>query len=212
MGFSTSSGTNVDRVAQAKVIGLTGGMGSGKSVVAGMLRTMGHPVYDADAAAKRLYDEDPALLGAVVDRFGAAILGGGERLDRKALAAVVFRDATALADLNALVHPAVALAFQRWRSHQSELGFCWVFREAAILFESGANRDCEQVWGVSAPLPLRVERIEKRSGLSKAEIGLRMERQWPPEQVLAQCDRELRNDGQIPLVPQVQRLVSELDS
>lgn len=209
MGFSTSTETDVDRNAKAKVIGLTGGMGSGKSVVAGILRSMGYPVYDADTAAKRLYDEDPVLLGAVTDRFGPTILNEAGRLDRQKLGSLVFGDSRALADLNGLVHPAVARDFLGWQFHQAGLGHPWVFREAAILFESGAHRECDWVWGVSAPRALRVHRVRERSGLSEADIGLRMSRQWPQDRVLAHCDSVLVNDGVSPLVPQVQQLVSK---
>ena len=84
-----------------------------------------------------------------------------------------------------------------------------MFREAAILFESGAHEGCDRVWGVSAPRALRVERVRKRSGLTEAEIALRMSRQWPQERVLDHCDSVLVNDGLKPLVPQVKHLVSE---
>jgi len=209
MGFSTSAETDVDRKVKTEVIGLTGGMGSGKSVVAGILRAMGHPVYDADSAAKRLYNEDPILLGTVVDRFGSTILDDAGRVNRQHLGALVFGDPKALSDLNGLVHPAVARDFQCWLSHQSDQGYERVFREAAILFESNAHEDCDRVWGVSAPRSLRLERIKKRSGLSEADIVLRMDRQWPQDKVMALCDSVLVNDGISPLVPQVQHLVSE---
>lgn len=209
MGFSTSAGNDVDSRAQARVIGLTGGMGAGKSVVAAMLRCMGYPVYDADSAAKRLYNVDSVLLGEVVHRFGPSILDDAGRLVRQQLAALVFDDAQALADLNDMVHPAVVRDFHGWLSRQNGRGHSTVFREAAILFESGAHKGCDRVWGVSAPRALRVERVRKRSGLAEADIHLRMDRQWPQETVLVHCDSVLVNDGFRPLVPQVMGLVSE---
>lgn len=209
MGFSTSPGTDVDSKASTLVIGLTGGMGAGKSVVAGILRSMGYPVYDADSAAKRLYDVDPVLLGAVADRFGPVILDDSGRLDRQQLAALVFGNPAALAELNGLVHPAVARDFRDWLSHHGACGRQVVFREAAILFESGADEGCNRVWGVSAPRALRLERVRKRSGFTEAEIASRMSRQWPQERVLARCDAVLVNDGLQPLVPQVENLVSK---
>lgn len=210
MGFSTSDGTAVDRVEQAKVVGLTGGMGSGKSVVSHILRCLGHPVYDADAAAKRLYHEDPALLQAVTEQFGPEVVDVQGRLDRGRLASLVFADPKALAALNGLVHPAVARDFRMWRSHQAAKGHRWVFREAAILFESGSNRDCYRIWGVAAPQALRVDRVHRRSGWSAPDILIRMSRQWPEEDVMARCDDRIDNDGSEPLVPRVLQLVSEL--
>ncbi|MGB0170575.1 MAG: dephospho-CoA kinase [Flavobacteriales bacterium] len=212
MGFSTSDGTAVDRVEYTKVVGLTGGMGSGKSVVSHILRCLGHPVYDADAAAKRLYHEDPALLQAVTVRFGPEVVDAEGRLDRGRLAALVFADPEALAALNALVHPAVARDFKTWRSHQEARGHRWVFREAAILFESGSDRDCHRTWGVAAPQALRVDRVRRRSGWSKSDILARMARQWSQEEVMSRCDARIDNGGSEPLVPQVLQLVSELGS
>lgn len=210
MGFSTSDGTAVDRTRQVKVVGLTGGIGSGKSVVSRILRCLGHPVYDADGAAKRLYHEDPALLKAVIQRFGHGVVDAQGRLDRGRLAALVFADPEALAALNGLVHPAVACDFRTWRSHQEARGHRWVFREAAILFESGSNRDCHRIWGVAAPQALRVDRVRRRSGWSEPDILVRMSRQWPEEDVMARCDVRIDNDGIEPLVPQILQLVSEL--
>ena len=210
MGLSTSEETAVDSVPQSKVVGLTGGMGAGKSVVARILRCMGHPVYDADSAAKRLYDEDSVLLEAVKTRFGPATLDAKGRLIRSRLAALVFSEPEALEALNALVHPAVARDFRRWHSQREAQGHPWVFREAAILFESGSNQDCDRVWGVTAPDAVRVDRVRHRSGWSELDIRARMSRQWPQDEVMNRCDAHIQNDGQSPLVPQILHLVSHL--
>lgn len=195
---------------QMTVIGITGGMGAGKSVVSGILATLGHVVYDADAAAKFLYDHDGTLLRAVVDRFGPGILDEGGRLDRKALAEVVFHDPVALAALNALVHPAVSRDFEAWKRRQQQAGRSVVFREAAILFESGSHATCDEVWAVTAPVALRVERCRQRASGSEAEILKRMRQQWPAEKVNAQAHHVLLNDGSCALVPLVIDLVSKI--
>ena len=210
MPLSTVRKAGVDSGPEIRVIGLTGGMGAGKSVVAGIIRSLGHPVYDADAAAKRLYDVDRELLVAVVDRFGAAVVDASGVLDRRRLADVVFSDQEALEALNALVHPAVGRDFDRWRNRCGSSGFRIVFREAAILFESGADRDCDVVWGVSAPRNLRVERVRQRSGWSEEDVLQRMARQWTEEEVLSRCHATLVNDGQHPLIPQVLELIGRL--
>jgi len=195
---------------QMTVIGITGGMGAGKSVVSGILATLGHVVYDADAAAKFLYDHDGTLLRAVVERFGPGILDEGGRLDRKALAEVVFHDPVALAALNALVHPAVSRDFEAWKRRQQQAGRSVVFREAAILFESGSHATCDEVWAVTAPVALRVERCRQRASGSEAEILKRMRQQWPAEKVNAQAHHVLLNDGSCALVPLVIDLVSKI--
>lgn len=210
MPFSTGSAADVDSVHGLRVIGLTGGMGAGKSVVSGILRSLGHSVYDADSAAKSLYDRDDDLFEAVRSRFGDGILMPDGRLDRVALAHVVFADSSALNDLNALVHPAVARDFAGWRDGLGGKGVRLVFREAAILFESGSHRGCDAVWGVQAPDGLRVQRVRDRSGLSEAEVRQRMARQWSQEDVMAACDAVIVNDGVEPLVLQVLSLLDNL--
>lgn len=212
MPFSTGSAADVDSVHGLRVIGLTGGMGAGKSVVSGILRSLGHSVYDADSAAKSLYDRDDDLFEAVRSRFGDGILMPDGRLDRVALAHVVFADSSALNDLNALVHPAVARDFAGWRDGLGGKGVRLVFREAAILFESGSHRGCDAVWGVQAPDGLRVQRVRDRSGLSKAEVRQRMARQWSQEDVMAACDAVIVNDGVEPLVLQVLSLLDNLSA
>ena len=212
MPFSTGSAADVDSVHGLRVIGLTGGMGAGKSVVSGILRSLGHSVYDADSAAKSLYDRDDDLFEAVRSRFGDGILMPDGRLDRVALAHVVFADSSALNDLNALVHPAVARDFAGWRDGLGGKGVRLVFREAAILFESGSHRGCDAVWGVQAPDGLRVQRVRDRSGLSEAEVRQRMARQWSQEDVMAACDAVIVNDGVEPLVLQVLSLLDNLSA
>ena len=210
MPFSTGRAANVDSVDHIRVIGITGGMGAGKSVVSGILRSLGHPVYDADSAAKSLYDRDEELLLAVRSRFGEGILNPEGRLDRTSLAEVVFADSEALNDLNDLVHPAVARDFAAWLDGLRAKGVRLVFREAAILFESGSHRDCDWVWGVQAPDGLRVRRVRDRSGLAEAEVRQRMARQWSQEDVMEACDSLIVNDGVKPLVPRVLSLLENL--
>jgi len=210
MALSTVRKGGVDSASDFQVIGLTGGMGAGKSVVARILNGMGHPVYDADAAAKRLYNTDAGLLEAVVGRFGQAVLDGSGALNRGHLAQMVFSDAKALSALNALVHPVVAKDFELWRNGHRLDGVPFVFREAAILFESGSDQDCDLIWGVQAPVALRVNRVQRRTGWSEDEILQRMSRQWPEERVLERCDAVVLNDGRAPVVPQVLRLLAAL--
>lgn len=209
MSFSTPEDKILDS-AGAMVVGLTGGIGAGKSVVSQILRSLGHPVFDADAVARSLYDRDATLLQSVVDRFGPRVLAVDGTLNRLALAEVVFSDAVALADLNAMVHPAVFRVFAQWKALEEKAGAVVVFREAAILFESGSHVDCDEVWAVSAPWPLRLQRVRDRNGWSVAEVEARLAHQWPAEKVNAMSDKVILNDGSDALVPLVLSLVDDL--
>ena len=193
----------------AVVVGLTGGMGAGKSVVSQILRSLGYPVFDADQVARGLYDTDADLLRAVADRFGPAVFHEDGTLSRPGLAKVVFGDPGALADLNDMVHPAVSRAFAHWKSAAEKRGAAVVFREAAILFESGSHADCDQVWAVSAPWPLRLQRIRDRNGWSVSEVEARVSHQWPSEKVNSKADVVVVNDGSVALVPKVLSLLRD---
>ena len=205
MGLSTGAASAVDSLSKVRVIGLTGGIGTGKSVVARLLQSLGHPVYDADGAAKRLYRTDEALLNQLRTRFGEEMMDASGKVNRRVLADIVFRDSEALADLNGLVHPAVRRDFGRWLDRVEHRG--WVFREAAILFESGANKDCDAVWAVTAPESVRMDRVRARSGWSEDEVRSRMAHQWSPERVNARANAVVVNDGIVPLMPQLERLL-----
>ena len=194
-----------------RCIGLTGGIGSGKSTVAKVLCALGYPVYDADAAAKSLYDRHPTLTDEVVRCLGDGVLHQNGSLNRQALADLVFADAEALSRLNGLVHPVVRQDFEAWRRKQGGLGEAVVFREAAILFESGSHVDCDVVWAVSAPVEVRMGRVLTRSGLTQAEIQQRMDRQWPAERIQEMADLVLDNSGLTSVVPQVLEALNSLD-
>jgi dephospho-CoA kinase len=183
-----------------KVIGLTGGIGSGKSTVARMFSTLGVPVFDADTEAKKLYAEDPTLLSEVVKVFGPKIMNADGSLNREGLAAVVFSDAEALKQLNALVHPRVGKRFQEWKEKQSGPA---VIREAAILFESGNHSDCDEVVVVTAPENLRIERVMKRNAIAADDVRARMARQWTEEQLLQKANAVIQNDEKKLVLPQV---------
>jgi dephospho-CoA kinase len=186
-----------------KVIGLTGGIGSGKSIVARVMETLGVPVFDADRGALALYDEDESLLTEVKERFGDSVIQLGGQLNRQALASIVFNDVEALKQLNAMVHPRVAKKFDAWKKMQKASA---VIREAAILFESGSASDCDVVIVVTAPEDLRVARVQKRNGWSEAEVRARMKRQWSEEQLIERADAVIVNDDKHLVLPQLARV------
>jgi len=190
-----------------KVIGLTGGIGSGKSTIAAVFQSAGIPVFNADSEALALYSIDAELLREVVDEFGREVLNNDGTLNRKQLASIVFGDEGALKKLNALVHPRVANRFAQWKNQQ-RVGV--VMRESAILFESGSHIDCDSVIVVSAPENLRVNRVMNRSALTEEEVEARIALQWPESKLQAQADWIIMNDDSELVLPQVMAIVAAL--
>ncbi len=190
------------------IIGITGGIGSGKSLVASILRVYGFPVYDSDTRAKSLYDEDAALRADMVRLFGEQIYADG-RLDRKRLAAVVFADVGKLAQLDALVHPAVFRDFARWRAAQSEPT---LFAESAILLQTDFRTLVDRVVVVDAPAEVRVARAMQRDGATESTIESRMSAQLSSDDMRAQADFVIENDGKRSLLAQVDALVRAISA
>ncbi len=187
-------------------IGLTGGIGSGKSMVARIFRELGIPVYDADAAAKRLMQEDALLRTAIQQHFGAAVYENGQ-LNRKVLAAAVFGNKEKLELLNSLVHPATIADATTWFTQQTA---AFVVKEAALLFESGSVEGLDYVIGVTAPVALRIKRVMTRDGVTAAEVQQRMRNQLDDTIKMRLCDFVLRNDDRHLLLPQVLELHEQL--
>jgi dephospho-CoA kinase len=183
-------------------IGLTGGIGSGKSTVARILETMGIPVYYADDAAKLIMNTDLGLRKEIQQHFGEASYRDGQ-LDRKYLAGIVFNDTEKLALLNSLIHPVTIKHSEEWFRRQSAP---YAVREAALLFESGASENLDFIIGVYAPKPLRIRRVIKRDGLTVEEIEKRMNRQINEEMKMKLCDAVIRNDEQELVIPQVMEI------
>lgn len=184
------------------VLGLTGGIGSGKTAVAARLAThAGVRVVLADDLARRIMADDPDLRAGLVARFGPATFDASGALDRAGLAARVFSDPDTLADLNALVHPAVRRAMQAEIADAQAAGVRLFVYEAALLFEAGADALVDHVALVTAPEAARVTRAMARDGASGADIRARMARQISPEdavrQTRAACGTVLVNDGDL---------------
>ena len=186
-------------------IGLSGGIGSGKSTVAGILAKMGYPVFYSDQEAKRLYDENPVLQKQLVDLFGPAIYRDGQ-LNKAFLAQQLFSSAELKAQVTALVHPLVRKAFEVWAQQQaSDL----VFNEAAILFETGAYKDFDATVLVMAPIETRIERVQKRDLISREAVLQRIANQWPDSKKMNLTPYIITNDGQ-PLLQQIEDVISKL--
>ena len=181
--------------------GITGGIGSGKSVVSSIFDIEGIPVYNADDESRRLTDTSPVIREKLMTLIDEAIYRN-DRLDRQRLASLIFNDEVLLKQVNEIIHPAVRENFRDWIMRQTSL-YCAL--ESAILYESGFDRDVDVVLMVFAPVEVRLTRTMIRDGISEAEIIKRMNHQMPDELKRNQADVVIINDGIRPLIPQVER-------
>ncbi|SRR6056297_445390 len=181
-------------------IGVTGGIGSGKTLVCDVFRALRVPVYEADREAKRLMEEDPSLRKHLEGLFGKEAYTEGH-LNRSHIASRVFGDPEILQALNSKVHPAVHEDFQRWCLEQSSAP-C-VIEEAAVLYESGGDRFLDAVVLVYAPEELRMERVMKRDGVSREQVLHRMKHQLPDEEKRKRADYIIFNGNQQMILPQI---------
>ena len=183
-------------------IGLTGGIGSGKTTVCMIFKTLGVPVYDADTQAKQLMNTDPELKTLLQEYFGNDIYRNG-MLDRRRLADIIFNDRTALEKVNSWVHPAVARDFEQWCTRQTSP---YVLEEAAIIFESNIAHRFEKTILVTAPDTVRIERVCARDHVSPEMVRERMAHQWSEEKKITMADYVIYNDDMQLLTPQVMKI------
>ncbi|MEO6733074.1 MAG: dephospho-CoA kinase [Ferruginibacter sp.] len=183
-------------------VGLTGGMGSGKSVIAAIFELLGIPVYYADDAAKRLMNQESTLKTQLIEKFGPAIYQEGI-LNRQYLSSMVFNNEEQLAVLNSIVHPATIKDGEEWMQLQTT---SYAVKEAALIFESGAHKHLDYVVGVYAPEPLRMLRVIKRNHISREDVKARMEKQMDDAIKMRLCDYVITNDEQELVIPQVIKL------
>lgn len=188
-----------------KEIGITGGIGSGKSTVARIFESLGYQVYYADTRAKALYYEDQTVINAVKASFGHDIYLPDGQLDRAKLASIVFNDKARLAELNAIVHPATFNDFARWKANlaASDYDKSFLLKEAAILFESGSHQGLDAVIQVYAPKRVRIQRVTRRDTSQRAQVLARMAHQWPDAEKIRRANYVIYNDGNHPVIPQV---------
>lgn len=190
----------------ALLVGLTGGIGSGKTTVAKVFETLGVPVYYADEEAKKLMNEDEELRNKIIANFGEAVYEEG-LLKKEVLGNIVFKDAEKLKILNSLVHPATIAHAESWHKLQTTP---YVIKEAAILFESDAWKYIDYSIGVSSPEALRLQRAMMRDHQSAENIQARMQKQMNEEEKMKRCDFVLINDEQQLLLPQILELHKKL--
>lgn len=190
-----------------KTIGITGGIGSGKSTVARMLKVMGFPVYISDTEASRLMDTHAGIRQEICRQFGRTIYSPQGKLDRAALAGIIFRNPDSLAAVNRIVHPRVMEDFRQWSLAQhGEL----LFFESAILFECGLDRFFDAVICVTAPETLRMQRVGERDGASPKQFRARQRNQTDDSAKCAQSDFVIYNDNRHMLTEQLSEILPRL--
>lgn len=187
-------------------VGLTGGIGSGKSTVAKVFEVLGIPVYYADDAAKRLMNDDNNLKQKIKDLFGPSVYKDN-LLDKKYLSAIVFNNPQKLQLLNAVVHPATINDASVWLQQQTTP---YAIKEAALIFESGAQKDLDYIIGVQAPTALRLQRTMQREGITREEVLARMDKQLDEIIKMRLCDFVIKNDEQELVIMQVLELHQNL--
>ena len=190
-----------------KIVGLTGGIGSGKSTLMQWFQKQGVPCFESDAVGRKLLDTD--LREAASEAFGAELYLQTGSLDRKALAEKVFANPAALAKLNQIVHPAVAIVFEDFKKQHANAPF--VINEAAILFETGGYKNYDVVILVTAPKSDRIERIINRDGSTKAEVIKRMKNQWEDERKRKLADYVIENSTIKSAQKQAAQILEKLD-
>jgi dephospho-CoA kinase len=190
-----------------KKIGLTGGIGSGKSTVAEIFSRLGVPVFISDKVARELQENDAGLIAATQKIFGEEIYKD-HKLDRAKLAEIVFSDKEKLEQLNAIVHPAVGKAFEKFCRENS--GSAYVLKESAILYEIGDEKNLDGMIVVTAPDDLRKERVSERDGITAEEVEQRIKNQMSQEKKAERAGFVLENDEEKLLLPQVLKVHSAL--
>lgn len=180
-------------------VGVTGGIGAGKSVVCRVFQTLGIPVFDADSTAKWLMENDERLIASVKELFGEGIYVNGIP-DRQQIAAVVFEQPEKLKQLNELVHPATIAYGRKWMEEQDAP---YAIKEAAIFFESGSHKEMDVMIGVTAPEETRIKRVLGRPNMTRSKIADRIANQMDDQEKMQLCDHVITNDGEHAIIPQV---------
>ena len=188
------------------VVGLTGGIGSGKSTIAKAFAALGIAVFNSDEQAKALIATDAQVKERIIAAFGEEAYQNGE-YNRAYIAQIVFNNSEKLAILNGIVHPALAEYFKRWAKEQTSP---YVLKEAAILFESGSYKDCDYIITVTAPEEVRIARVMARDHCTEAQVRARMAQQWSDAQRIALSNAVVENIDLESAKEQVKRINDEL--
>lgn len=186
-------------------IGVTGGIGSGKSTVCRVFESLGIPVFYADTVAKTIMINDPVLVAGLKDAFGPQSYDDAGKLNNKHIAGIVFNNSTALARLNELVHPAVFRAFDDWVA-KVDARTPYILKEAALLFESGSYKMCDKSILVTAAEDIKIKRVMDRDGVTQEQVKARMDKQMSDEEKIKMADFLIRNEEGQSVILQVIQL------
>ena len=181
---------------QVKKVGITGGIGSGKTTVCKLFEQLGVPVYYADDRAKYLMQHEHHLIDEIKKHFGAEVYTDGQ-LNRKQLSEKVFKDKAKLAILNSLVHPAVFHDVAMWMAEQEEKKQPYSLKEAALLVETGSYKDLDKLIVVTAPLDIRIKRVSERDSINSDEVMARVKNQLPEAEKVKLADFVIKNDADL---------------
>lgn len=180
-------------------IGITGGIGSGKSIVCEIFKLLGIPVFQADFVAGKLINSDAVIRNELISQYGNDIYID-RKVNREKLADIIFNNDAELEKVNKIIHPAVRIEFMNWVKNQEAE---YVIHEAAILFESGFYKMMDSTILVTAPEEMRIERVIKRNGLTRENVISRIAKQWPDSEKRKFATFELINDNKSLLIPQI---------
>lgn len=189
-----------------KIVGLTGGIGSGKTTVANYFQELGIPVYIADVEGKKI-TESPKILKSIKDAFGSAVFDE-ERLNRQKVSQIVFNDSEKLKQLNSIIHPEVEKHFMNWVNNHSN--FPLVVKETALLFESGSYKKCDFVITVIAPLEDRINRVIKRDAITRENVLKRIDNQWSDEDRIRNSHYIIDNTDRKTIERQVKEILKKI--
>ncbi len=181
-------------------IGITGGIGSGKTIVCEIFKLLGIPVFQADFVAGKLINSDAVIRSELISRYGNDIYQTDRKVNREKLAGIIFNDDAELEKVNKIIHPVVRNEFMNWVKNQEAE---YVIHEAAILFESGFYKMMDAVILVTAPEEMRIERVIKRNGLTRENVLSRIAKQWPDSEKRKFATFELINDNKSLLIPKI---------
>jgi len=174
-----------------KIIGLTGGIGSGKSTVLELFKILGVKTYSADESAKKLVNTDTYLINLIKSSFGENIYDKGQ-LNSKKLSDIVFEDKEKLKLLNSIIHPAVAKDFKLFLNSNNE---DYIVKEAAIIFETKSENNYDKIILIQSPLEIRIERVINRDNISREEVMKRINNQLDENLIIDKCDYVITNEN-----------------
>ena len=189
-----------------KRIGLTGGIGSGKSFIANILEHMGFPVYYSDLRSKELTKSNPSIKTGLISLFGEEVYSD-DQLNTQLVATKIFQNEEIRQKVNELIHPIVRKDFEDWVTNQKTT---LVFNEAAILFETGSYNNFDANILICAPLELKIQRVMKRENCSREEVLVRMNKQWSDEDKMKLADFVINNDECNPILTQLELVLAKL--